>query len=158
MNDARFEDGADSPLRLMAQSPDDVPVVSALVQDAIFPVGEMTFHPKRREFALLLNRFRWEDRDAAERRKRAFERVQSVFLVRDVLAVSTQGVDRSETDLVLNLMAVTFEPGEDGGGDVLLTLSGDGAIRLRVECLDLLVRDVTRPYLAPSGKAPDHNL
>ena len=50
----------------------------------------------------------------------------------------------------------SFEPGEDGTGRVVLTLAGDGAIRLSVEALELHLRDVTRPYSAPSGKAPDH--
>ncbi|MCA8883013.1 MAG: DUF2948 family protein [Rhodobacteraceae bacterium] len=158
MTDARFEDGADRPLRLMAQSADDVPVLSALLQDAIFPAAEMTYRPRQREFAILLNRFRWEDRDAAHQRRRGFERVQSVLLVRDVLGVASQGIDRSDADLVLSLMEVVFHPGEDGRGEVLLTLAGDGAIRLQVECLDLRVLDVTRPYLAPSGKAPDHQI
>ncbi|MEL6416944.1 MAG: DUF2948 family protein, partial [Pseudomonadota bacterium] len=45
---------------------------------------------------------------------------------------------------------------EDAAGQVLLTLAGDGAIRLEVEALEVTLKDVTRPYRAPSGKAPDH--
>jgi hypothetical protein len=36
-------------------------------------------------------------------------------------------------------------------------LAGDGAIALAVETLDVALRDVTRPYLAPSGKVPAHD-
>jgi hypothetical protein len=39
---------------------------------------------------------------------------------------------------------------------VILTLAGDGAIRLSVEALDVTLKDVTRPYVAPSGKLPGH--
>ena len=42
MNDARFEDGVDAPLHLKALDADDLPVLSALVQDAVFPANEMT--------------------------------------------------------------------------------------------------------------------
>ena len=42
MSDARFEDGAEQPLRLMAQDADDLAVLSALLQDAVFPIIEMT--------------------------------------------------------------------------------------------------------------------
>jgi hypothetical protein len=38
----------------------------------------------------------------------------------------------------------------------VLTLAGDGAIALEVECLDVTLRDVTRPYAAISGKLPMH--
>lgn len=156
MSDASFEDGREVPLNLGALDPEDLEVLSSLAQDAVFPVTEMRWRKAERRFALLLNRFRWEDREAAERRGRPFERVQSLLVVDNVLAVASQGVDRTDKDLVLSLLSVSFEPGEDGAGHVLLTLAGDGAIRLSVEALELSLRDVTRPYRAPSGQVPDH--
>jgi hypothetical protein len=156
MTDASFEDGREAPLNLGAEDGDDLQVISTLSQDAIFPVTEMTWKPSQRRFALLLNRFRWEDRDAAARRNRPFERVQAVLMFDSVLSVASQGIDRSDQDMILSLLSVDFEPGEDGAGHVLLTLAGDGAIRLAVEALDATLKDVTRPYKAPSGHAPHH--
>lgn len=154
--DARFEDGGETPLRLMALDADDLQVVSALAQDAVFPASEMSWRPKTREFALLLNRFRWEDADSAAARGRAVERVQSVLIFGDVLKVQSQGVGRGDPDLIMSLLSVSFEPGEDGTGRVILTLAGDGAIALDVETIDAKLQDVTRPYLAPSRETPDH--
>lgn len=154
--DATFEEGAESPLNLTAFDAEDLGVISSLAQDAVLPVTEMSWRPADRRFALLLNRFRWEDRDAAERRGRPYERVQAVLAVENVLGVASQGLDRDDPDLVLSLLSVGFEPGEDGAGHVLLTLAGDGAIRLSVEALEVRLKDVTRPYRAPSGKAPGH--
>jgi hypothetical protein len=158
MTDARFEDGDDTPLALRALASDDVAVLSTLLQDAVFPITEMTYDRKRRRFALLLNRFRWEDRAAAVAAGRGFERVQSLLVVQDVLAVRTQGIDRADKDTVVSLLRVHFVPGADGVGQLELTLAGDGAIVLAVEAVDLALRDVTRPYLAPSGKVPDHGV
>jgi hypothetical protein len=45
---------------------------------------------------------------------------------------------------------------DDGTGALVLTFAGDGALRIQVECLDLRLRDVTRPYSAPSGRKPEH--
>ena len=156
MTDARFEDGAEAPLYLGARDADDLAVISTLVQDAVFPITEVAWRRGKHQFALLLNRFRWEDREAADRAARGYERVRSVLLVSDVLAVRTQGIDPGDRDMVLSLLALTFEPGADGGGQVILTLAGDGAIALEVEALDVTLRDVTRPYLAPSHRAPEH--
>jgi len=156
MTDASFEDGREAPLNLGAEDTDDLQVISTLTQDAVFPITEMTWHPSQRRFGLLLNRFRWEDKDAASRRGRAFERVQSVLVFDSVLSVASQGVDRSDKDMVMSLLSVDFEAGEDGAGQVLLTLAGDGAIRLSVEAIDVTLKDVTRPYQAPSGQAPHH--
>ncbi|MDA7963158.1 DUF2948 family protein [Ruegeria sp.] len=156
MTDASFHDGREAPLNLGAEDGDDLQVIATLTQDAIFPVTEITWRPSERRFALLLNRFRWEDKDAATRRNRPFERVQSVLVFDSVLSVASQGIDRSDKDMVMSLLSVSFEPGEDGAGQILLTLAGDGAIRLTVEALDASLKDVTRPYRAPSGHAPQH--
>ncbi len=154
--DATFEEGREAPLNLGAEDGDDLGVLSSLVQDAVFPVTEMKWHAQERRFALLVNRFRWEDEDAARARGRAFERVQSLLVVENVLGVSSQGVDRGDADTVYSLLSVAFEPGEDCAGQVLLTLAGDGAIRLDVEALEVGLRDVTRPYQAQSRMVPDH--
>lgn len=156
MADARFEDGQEAPLYLAALEPDDLTVIAALVQDAVFPITEMTWQPKLRRFALLVNRFRWEDRDAADRAGRAYERVRALLVVGEVTRVASQGIDRHERDTVLSLLDLSFEPGPDGTGRVLLTLAGDGAVALDVEALDVTLKDVTRPYAAPAHKAPDH--
>jgi DUF2948 family protein len=154
--DAKFEDGGERPLYLKALDAEDLQVLSALVQDAVLPMGEVRYDRSQRQFSLLLNRFRWEDVPQAERRKREFERVQSVLAIGDVMKVATSGIDPSDKDLVLSLLAVNFEPGEDGTGRVELTLAGDGAIALDVEAIDLTLKDVTRPYVAPSRHLPKH--
>jgi hypothetical protein len=156
--DARFEDGGEAPLNLGALDGEDLAVLSALAQDAVFPATEMQWRAGERRFALLVNRFRWEDAPKAERRGRPVERVQTVLVVDNVLGVASQGIDRKDGDTILSLLSLTFEPGEDGAGHVLLTLAGDGAIRLWVEALEVTLKDVTRPYKAPSGKAPTHDL
>lgn len=156
--DARFEDGGEAPLRLKALDAEDLGVVAALVQDAVFPASEMTWDRKKRRFALLLNRFRWEDAARATQRKRAYERVQSVLMIEDVIGVKSQGVDPRDPDMVYSLLAVSFHPSEDGMGRIELTLAGDGAIAVDVEALEVVLRDVTRPYVAPSGQAPSHDV
>ena len=151
MSDARFEDGRDAPLNLGAQDAEDLAVIAALTQDAVFPVADMTFARSRNRFALLLNRFRWEDAGTTTP-----ERVRAVLAFENVRAVATSGLERDDSDQVLSLLSVEFQPGAEPGGHVILTLAGDGAIRLDVEALEARLRDVTRPYAAPSGKTPRH--
>ena len=153
MTDARFEDGREKPLNLGAQDADELQVLSALIQDAIFPITEMTWQAKQRRFGLLLNRFRWEE---GARGQTAPERVQSILVVDNVMSVASQGVDRAETDMILSVLSATFEAGDDGAGDIIFTLAGDGAVRVSVEAIEMTLKDVTRPYVAPSKKAPKH--
>lgn len=157
MTDASFEDGDDAPLRLIAQAPEDLAIMAALVQDAVLAGTDMTFARRQHRFALLLNRFRWEDKPLAERLGRPFERVRSLMVFDTVLAVRSQGIARGEADTILSLLEVRFVPGAEGAGVVELILAGDGVVALEVEALEVTLTDVSRPYRAISGKAPDHD-
>lgn len=156
MVDARFEDGAEQPLRLLAESAEDLTILSALVQDSVFTGADLRYSRKERRLDLLLNRFRWEDADRAAREGRSPERARAVLTIRDITRLGRQGIEPSDAQAILSLLSLGFEPGEDGTGALLLTLAGDGAIRAEVECLNLQLIDVTRPYAAPSGKVPSH--
>lgn len=154
--DARFEDAFEAPLRLKAQGPDDLQVISALVQDSILPAGELIWDASARRFAMLLNRFRWEDPLNAAGRRKTAERVQSVLVIDEVLKVRSQGITPHEKEMILSLLAMDFVPSEDGAGTLTLTFAGDGVIALELYAIELVLKDVTRPYRAPSGKVPQH--
>ena len=156
VEDARFADADPRPLALKAEDDTDLRIISALVQDAILPGSEISYDPNARRLALLVNRFRWEDADRARLEGRKYERVRSILVVGDVMSLKSDGIDRSD-DTVLELLALAWEPGEDGTGRLSLQFSGDGTLIADVECINLDLRDVTQPYLAPSGKAPTHS-
>ncbi|MCP5072904.1 MAG: DUF2948 family protein [Rhodobacteraceae bacterium] len=156
--DARYEDGAENPLRLQALDSEDLTVISTILQDAVLPITEMSWQPSKQRFGLLANRFRWEDKDDAAKQQRDFERVQAMVVVDRVLKVSSTGVDLKDTDQIISLLSVSFEAGEDTEGRIVFTLAGDGAIACHVECLELTLADVTRPYVAPSKSVPEHDL
>ncbi|MEP1765636.1 MAG: DUF2948 family protein [Sulfitobacter sp.] len=151
--DAKFEDGGEAPLNLGALDAEDLQVISSLTQDAVFPASEMRWLKREGRFALLLNRMRWEDEGA---NRHAPERVQSVLMFNTVQSVASQGVPQGDADTVLSLLNITFEQTQAPSGHIMLTLAGDGVIRLTVEALDCTLKDVTRPYVAPSKQRPTH--
>lgn len=148
--DARFADADEGPLRLRALDAEDLTVISALVQDSVTQVGEVAWLKRNRRFAALVNRFRWEGAT------RTPERVRSMLVIEDVSAVRSQGVDPQDKDTVLSILSLTWEPGEDASGRVVLTLAGDGIIAVEVEALEVVLQDVTKPYPAPSRRMPRH--
>jgi hypothetical protein len=156
MADARFEDGEVGPLNLVARDAEDLQVISALVQDAVLTGADLTWERSKRRFACLINRFRWEDREAAEAAKRPYERVRALLVIEDAGAVRSQGIDRGDPETVLSILSLDWAAGADGTGAVTLVLAGDGAVRVEVEALEVTLHDVTRPYLAPSRKKPEH--
>ena len=55
MTDARFEDGEERPLRLLAREAADLAVMSALLQDAVLTGADLRYSRARRQFSMLLN-------------------------------------------------------------------------------------------------------
>jgi len=59
---------------------------------------------------------------------------------------------------VISVLGLTFEPSEDGQGVIQIAVSGEGEIALDVECINVTLRDVTRPHKALSRLVPTHKL
>jgi len=149
---ASFEDASFKPLRLVAFTVDDLEVISTMTQDAVFPSSEMILNSEKRRFAILLNRYLWE-----KNKSKNAERAQAVLAFEDVKNVQTQNINKSDNNLALCLLNISFKAEEDGMGTIQIILSGGGKIRLQVEALEVSLRDVTQPYLAPSRLIPHHN-
>ena len=154
MADARFEDGSDQPLRLTAESAEDLSVISALIQDAVCKTGRVNWMQRRRRISFLLYRFRWEDADNAAKERREYERIATAFTVEDVLAVRSRGVDNRDKEQVFNTLSLAFEPAEDGSGVLRIACSGDAMFEFDVECLNVSLVDLTQPWAA--GGKPEH--
>ncbi|WP_405405069.1 DUF2948 family protein [Paracoccus sp. Ld10] len=153
--DARFADADPRPLALRAEDEDDLRILSSLVQDAVLTGTDVSHDRQARRLSLLLTRFRWEDATDARTQGRDYERVRAVLVIGDVMRVVSDGVGR-DADTVLSLLAIRWQAGEDGTGRLSLDFAGDGTIVADVECINLDLRDVTRPHRAVSGKAPQH--
>ena len=155
--DAGFKDALDRPLNLGAQDTEDLQVISSLTQDAVLTVDDLKWNRAERQVVFLLKRFRWEDVELAKQQGRDPERVQSLLVIQNATGLASQGIDRKQADVVLSLMSLEFSGAEDGVGDLVLTFSGDGALKVQVDGLDVGLRDVTRPYVAPSKQVPNHD-
>lgn len=152
--DAGFEDGGEQPLRLRAETAEDLSIISALLQDAVGKVANVHYAPRRRRFSLLLYRFRWEDKDRAERERREYERVAAALTIDDVQRVRVAGLDPTERETVINILSLSHEAGEDGAAVLTLVCSGEATVRLEVECVNVGLVDLTRPWAA--GGQPQH--
>lgn len=136
-------------LRLTALDAEDLAVISAHMQDAVLQVGDMKFDPSRKQFALVANRFGWDRSETPQRRRAGlhFDRV---------ISVQSHRIRMAEKDAVLALLAVSFRETDAPSGEVLLTFSGGGAIRLIVECLECQMKDLGLPWSA--RHMPQHDL
>ncbi len=135
-----------APLRLLAQDADDLAIISAAMQDAVAKVGDITFEPRARLLTVAFNRYCWEAQGGV--------RVRSALQFGGVLQVQARKIRRGVKDAVLDVLAVTFEPGEAPGGLVTISCAGGGDLRAQVECIDAVLADVSQPW--PTTRAPAH--
>lgn len=142
-----------TPLALIAADEEDLEVLSAVLQDAVAKVGDMTFLPQARRFALVANRFVWEE--GRGKRRGPFSRVRAGVHFDDVTGVRTQALDLGAKEAVVSILAVRFEAGEDGTGTVVLNLAGGGAVALDVESVNATARDISEPWRTQNR--PDHD-
>jgi hypothetical protein len=137
-------------LKLLALDTEDLDVISATTQDAVVRVADMGFAKADHRFALLMNRYAWEEPGKRGQRRRAalhFDRVNGVQVA---------GIDTNAREGVLELLAIAFEPeGEnDPAGKVELRFAGGGTVRLEVECLEARMQDLGAAWAAKMK--PEH--
>jgi hypothetical protein len=135
-------------LRLLAEDADDLAVISAALQDAIAQVGDIEWDARGRRFTLALNRYRWEAPGAL-----LGERVRAGLQFGSVLSVKSRNLRREPKEAVVELLALSFEPGDAPGGEVRLAFAGGGDLVLTVECVDAALADVSAPWRTPSTPA-----
>ena len=127
-------------LRLRAETAEDLPALSALVQDMAILANDIAFDARRRRLSLMGNRYRWEA--ATPTRVRTAVRVDHV-----------QGLQHrampDDPRAVLALLAMAQE-----GEHLVLTFAGGSMLRARIETLDVTMDDVAGPWGARA--VPDH--
>lgn len=160
MTDARFEDApyAVKPLRLRAEGADDLAVISSLVQDAVGKAADIHWLPRKRRLVVLLNRFRWENHvgEGNGAAARPCERVRTALSIESALKVRARGLDPRAGEQVFELLALMFQPADGCAGTLTLTMAGGAEVAAEVECLELSMTDLTRPWAAKAQRAPAH--
>lgn len=152
MTDASFGD-VKGRLKLKAEDADDVAILSAALQDAILPVSEMRFLKSDGLFALLVNRFRWEDAPQADPETGGMihHRTHCGVRITGVMEVRTRNLDRSDPSRLLNLLSLRMV----GVETLTMTFSGETALELTGEGLTLVLEDLGEPW--PTSSKPDHD-
>ena len=142
-------------LKLVALDKDDIEVVSAHVQDALVKVADILWLPREHRFVMALNRFDWMSATDAKPDSRAdYRRCRTALRFERVLACKCRGLDQTDKDARLILLAVEFAETDSPAGVVKLTFSGGGAIRLDVECLEVELADLGEVF--STDLCPDH--
>ncbi len=132
-------------LKLIAQTPEDLTVMSSLMQDTTVKVEDMAWKPGEKLFAFVGNRYRWEKKGWFRRPKG--ERVRTAVHFSGVSHAQLNGLDLEAKDTVLELL--DMEAHDTGvGTTVLLNFAGGATVKLTSEVVDAALTDLTMPWEA----------
>jgi hypothetical protein len=129
-------------LKLIALDTEDLDVIAAATQDAVVRVGDLGYARADKRFALLMNRYAWEEGGRRGVRKRAamhFDRVTDVKVA---------GIDTNAREGVLELLTVRFTETQAPAGTIDLAFAGGGTVRLEVEVLEARLKDLGAAWAA----------
>ena len=133
-------------LKLRAKDAEDIQIISAVLQDSILPVCDITFQKDARTFIAVTQRLRREAGEAGEA-----ERTCCALTIKGVRNVQTHGIDQHHSEMILDLLAIILEPPQ-----VLnLVFAGDIRIRLEMETWSGTVEDFGEPW--PTQCHPCHD-
>lgn len=138
-------------LKLRAADAEDLAVLSAILQDSLVTIGEMTYLPEESRFVLVANRFRWEPEAGPKPGKG--ERVLTGLCIDGVKAVSRRGFSPREGDRILLLLALHAE-GEGTPATLILDFAGGSSVRLEVGQILCHLDDLGEPW--PTRWRPKH--
>ena len=142
-------------LKLKAVDGDDLEIIAGALQDAIVPVLDIAYDAGEQCFMFAANRFRWEKTARASGAGLAGDRIHCGVSFANIVKVRRKGIDRGRPGTFLNLLTISLE--EQPGGSapaVLLTFSGDAAIRLETTGLLCHLEDFGEPW--PAQWQPQH--
>jgi hypothetical protein len=137
-------------LKLRAADAEDLAVISAILQDSLVTIGEMTYLPDETRFVLVANRFKWEPQAGAIPAKG--ERVLTGLCIDGVKTVSRRGFSPRDSDRILALLALRL--GEGAAPELILDFAGGSSVRLEVGQILCHLDDLGEPW--PTRWRPKH--
>lgn len=140
---------AGGPLKLRARGIEDLSVISAALQDALVPLGDMSYFPDDKTFMMVVNRYRWEAENECA------ERTHSGLRFDAVRHVQYRGIDLVDRSQFLSFLSVAYDGSDEEGGVVVMHFAGGGAVRLEVGGLYCMLADLGEPW--PTQWTPSHD-
>lgn len=142
-------------IKLRAEDTEDLAVIAACLQDAIACLAEMDYDPAAQRFALVVKRFRWEDKAASGAPAAGIPVVKSGLHFETISGVKLRGLDQHRRSAMLELLTVTSAP-SDSDITISLLFAGGGEIRLEASRVLCRMTDLEAPH--PTHLRPRHPL
>ena len=126
-------------LKLIANTEDDLSIVSAHLQDSIVSVSDIANLKKNKILLMQLSRFMWEDIEKGVFRKN--KRTRTILKFENVLEVYSKNINQLKKDKFLDFLAIESTTMPDNNYEMKITFAGDSIIKIVSEVIEVTLED-----------------
>ena len=141
-------------LKLVGQGVEDLKTISAYLQDSIVLVKDIIFLKSNNIFLMMVNRFMWEDLEKGLFRDN--KRIRCAVKFNGVNKVIAKNINQKNNEKILEFLTMEANLLPDNRQEIKLIFSGDSAISIFAEELNVLLDDRGEPWNVK--KAPKHQI
>ena len=131
-------------LKLIANTNEDLRVISAHLQDSIAEIQDIANLKKNKIFLMQLNRFMWEDVEKGIFRKN--KRIRTILKFDNVIKVNSKNISQTNKDNFLDFLAIESQQTPDENYEMKLIFSGDAIIKIIAEVIEVTLDDQGSPW------------
>ena len=131
-------------IKLIANNPEDLNVISAYSQDSTVAIKDMIFLKKNRIFIMMINRFMWEDIEKGINRQS--KRVRCAIKFDGVLEAKSKRINQKNKEKRLECLAIKCHENINKNYEIKIFFSGDSIITLICESIDTTMKDLGLPW------------
>ena len=130
--------------KIIAQSPLDLKMISAYLQDSILIVKDIVFLKKNRKFIMIVNRFMWENVEKEVFREN--KRIRCAVKFEEVIKVESKNIIQKSKNKPLECLAIKCSSIFDEICKIKIFFAGNSIITITSEVIEVALHDFGKPW------------
>ncbi len=130
--------------KIIAQSPLDLKMISAYLQDSIIIVKDIVFLKQNRTFIMIVNRFMWEDVEKGVFRQN--KRIRCAVKFEEVIKVESKNINQKNKNKPLECLAIKCSSIFEETYKIKIFFAGNSIITIISEVIEVALHDLGKPW------------
>ena len=130
--------------KIIAQSPLDLKMISAYLQDSIIIVKDIVFLKESRIFIMIVNRFMWEDVEKGVFREN--KRIRCAVKFEEVIKVESKNINQKNKNKPLECLAIKCSSIFEETYKINIFFAGNSIISVIAEVIEVALRDLGKSW------------
>ena len=132
--------------KIIAQSPLDLKMISAYLQDSIIIVKDIVFLKESRIFIMIVNRFMWEDVEKGVFRQN--KRIRCAVKFEEVITVESKNINQKNKNIPLECLAIKCSSIFGETYKINIFFASNSIITITSEVIEVALHDLGKPWNA----------